>query len=125
MEFAYPAIFHPSESGNIAIVFPDLPGCFSQGKDVANAVYMAQSGLKQWLEYLTDKGLEIPVPSAPQAVHPQEPGEYVTLVRAELRDAHAVRRNVSLPAWMNDEVNKKGISLSRVLQDALVTQLAS
>ena len=124
MEYIYPAIFHPGESGNIAIVFPDLPGCFSQGKDLANAMYMAASGLKQWIEYLTDKGLEIPAPSEPQDVKPENPGEYVTLIRAELKDKRSVRRNVSIPAWMNERVEKSNISLSRVLQEALIERFA-
>ena len=35
----------------------------------------------------------------------------------------AVRRNVSLPAWMNDAADKAHINISRVLQDALMEKL--
>ena len=34
-----------------------------------------------------------------------------------------VRRNVSLPTWLNDEVNASGINVSRFLQDALIERL--
>ena len=38
-------------------------------------------------------------------------------------DTKPVRRNVSLPSWLNYEVNEAGINVSRFLQDALVEKL--
>ena len=38
-------------------------------------------------------------------------------------DTTPVRRNVSLPSWLNDEVNASGINVSRFLQDALMERL--
>ena len=35
----------------------------------------------------------------------------------------AVRRNVSLPAWLNEKAENAGINVSRVLQDALIERL--
>lgn len=35
----------------------------------------------------------------------------------------AVRRNVSLPAWLNDKAEAAGVNFSRVLQDALIERL--
>jgi len=35
----------------------------------------------------------------------------------------AVRRNVSLPAWLNDKAENAGINFSRVLQEALMERL--
>ena len=35
----------------------------------------------------------------------------------------AVRRNVSLPAWLNDKAENAGINFSRVLQEALIERL--
>jgi len=34
-------------------------------------------------------------------------------------DGRTVKRTVSMPRWMNDRVAASGLSLSRVLQDAL------
>ena len=59
-EYVYPALFHPNEDGTFTITYPDLPGCISEGKSLGNAMYMAQSALSQWIEYLLDKKQEIP-----------------------------------------------------------------
>ena len=122
MEYVYPAVFHPNNDGSYTIHFPDLPGCVSEGKSMPNALYMAQSGLKQFLEYLIEKNMEIPSVSSVFDVE-LEPNEFANLVRAEIKEERSVRRNVSIPKWMDDEVSEAGLSLSRVLQDALVQRL--
>lgn len=121
-EYVYPAIFHPNKDGSFTITYPDLPGCVSEGKSLGNAMYMAQSALTQWIEYLTDKGQPIPVASNAQNITPS-PGEFVNLIRAEIKDGRAVKRTVSIPKWMDDQVSDAGLSLSRVLQDALKDRL--
>ena len=50
-------------------------------------------------------------------------GEFVNLVRVELKDNRAVRRTVSIPKWMYDAATSANLSLSRVLQDALRERL--
>ena len=118
MEFVYPAIFHANDDGSYTITFPDLPGCISEGKSLANAMQMAQSALTQWVEYLSDREQVIP-PASSMAAITVEDGEFVNLVRAEVKDGRSVRRNVSIPKWMDEKVSESGLSLSRVLQDAL------
>ena len=49
-EYVYPAIFHANEDNTFTITYPDLPGCITEGKSLANAMYMAQYALTQWLE---------------------------------------------------------------------------
>ena len=121
-EYVYPALFHPNSDGSFTILFPDLPGCISEGKSLANAMYMAQDALTQWIEYLTDKKEAIPAPSDPRTLQP-DGDEFVNLIRAELKDTCAVRRTVSLPKWMDDKVTASGLSLSKVLQEALRDRL--
>lgn len=121
-EYVFPAVFHPNDDGSYTIVFPDLPGCISEGKTLGNAMCMAESGLKQWIEYLADEKTEIPHPSAIQAVEVQD-GEFASLIRVGVKDERAVRRTVSIPKWLDDMVADAGLSLSRVLQDALKERL--
>lgn len=121
-EYIYPAVFHANSDGSFTITYPDLPGCISEGKSLGNAMYMAQSALTQWIEYLTDKELEIPLASDLRDVEAGQ-NEFVNLIRAEIKDSRAVKRTVSIPKWMDDEVAKAGLSLSRVLQDALKDRL--
>ena len=122
MEYVYPAIFHANDDGSYTITYPDLPGCISEGKSLANAVYMAQSALTQWVEYLTDKNQPLPKASNVTGLE-VESGEFVNLVRAELKDGRAVKRTVSIPKWMDERAISSGLSLSRVLQDALSQRL--
>ena len=121
-EHVYPAIFHPNDDGSFSITFPDLPGCISEGKSLGNAMYMAQSALTQWMEYLVDKRQTIPSASNFNSLETAQ-GEFVNLVRAEVKDGRAVKRTVSIPKWMDDKVIESGLSLSRVLQDALKERL--
>ena len=121
-EYVYPAIFHPNEDGSFTITYPDLPGCISEGKSLGNAMYMAQSALTQWIEYLTDKKQDVPVASALGCLE-TAPGEFINLVRADIKDGRAVKRTVSIPKWMDDKVTEAGLSLSRILQDALKDRL--
>ena len=81
-EYVFPAIFHPNEDRTFTITYPDLPGCISEGKSLGNAMYMAQSALTQWIEYLTDKEMEIPAPSDLKVIE-TEPEEFVNLIRAD------------------------------------------
>jgi predicted RNase H-like HicB family nuclease len=123
MEYVYPAIFHQNKDESYTITYPDLPGCISEGKNLGNAMYMAQSALTQWISYLVDKKQKIPSATAAQKIKTSK-GDFVNLICAEVKDAKAVKRTVSIPKWMDDKVIQSGLSLSRVLQDALVERLA-
>ena len=88
----------------------------------SNAISMAQSALTQWIEYLTDK--KQPIPSASNLADIKiTQNEFINLIRADIKDTRAVKRTVSLPKWMDDMVIEAGLSLSRVLQDALKDRL--
>lgn len=121
-EFVYPAVFHANDDGSYTVTFPDLPGCISEGMSVGNAMVMAQSALSQWIEYLTDKKENIPQASELKSVTAKD-DEFVNLIRADVKDGRAVRRTVSIPKWMDERVSEAGLSLSRVLQDALMERL--
>jgi len=123
MEYVYPAIFHRNDDKSYTIIFPDLPGCISEGKTLGNAIYMAQSALTQWIGYLTDKKQDIPNASPAKKLKAPK-GDFVNLIRAEVKNTQAVKRTVSIPKWMDDKVTQSGLSLSRVLQDALREKLS-
>lgn len=122
-EYIYPAVFHLNgDDDSYTVTFPDLPSCITEGKDLSNALYMAQDLLTQWAAYCEEKGEALP-PASRIEDTACEPGEFVNLVRAVVRDDRAVRRTVSLPKWLDDQVSSAGLSLSRVLQDALKERL--
>ena len=123
MEYVYPAIFHRNKDESYTVTYPDLPGCISEGKNLGNALFMAQSALKQWIGYLTDKELEIPSASAFESIKTSKV-ELVNFICVEVKDTKAIKRTVSIPKWMDEKVVQSGLSLSRVLQDALSERLA-
>ena len=123
MEFIFPAIFHKNDDGSFTISYPDLPGCISEGKTLGNAMYMAQSALTQWIGYLLDKKQEIPNATPVKQIKTQK-DDFINLICADIKDSRAVKRTVSIPKWMDDKVIQSGLSLSRVLQDALKEKLA-
>ena len=118
MEYVYPAVFHINRDNSYTITYPDLPGCVSEGKSLENAIYMAQSALLQWLSYLSDEKQEIPNASSIKSISTSGE-EFASLIRIETKEDRAIKRTVSIPKWMDDRVVESGLSLSRVLQDAL------
>ncbi|MDR2598904.1 MAG: type II toxin-antitoxin system HicB family antitoxin [Oscillospiraceae bacterium] len=122
MDYVYPAIFHTNEDKSFTISFPDLSGCLSEGKSLANAMYMAEQALTQWIEYLIDSKQNIPTPSNLDNVKTKH-NEFVNLVRIEIKENRAIKRTVSLPKWMDDKASDMGLSLSRVLQEAVVKKI--
>jgi predicted RNase H-like HicB family nuclease len=122
MEYIYPALFQTNDDGSYTITYPDLSGCISEGKNLSNAMDMAQSALTQWMEYLIETKTPIPNPSDIKKVN-SNGNEFVSLIRANVKDGRAVKRTVSLPKWMDEKVSENGLSLSRVLQDALASKL--
>lgn len=122
MDYIYPAIFEQNSDNSFTITYPDLPGCISEGKSLGNAIDMAHSALTQWIEYLLDEKETIPAPSNIKILNPSS-NQFVNLIRTELRDNRAVRRTVSIPGWLDIKASDAGISLSKVLQDALKERL--
>ena len=123
LEYVYPAIFHKNNDNSYTVIFPDLSGCITEGKSLAEAMRMAQSAINQWIEYSKDKNLQIPKPTEINNIKVNS-NEFVRLIRTDIKDSHAVKRTVSIPKWMDERVTEAGLSLSRVLQDALKQRFA-
>ena len=123
LEYVYPAIFHKNNNNSYTVIFPDLSGCITEGKSLAEAMRMAQSAINQWIEYSKDKNLQIPKPTEINNIKVNS-NEFVRLIRTDIKDSHAVKRTVSIPKWMDERVTEAGLSLSRVLQDALKQRFA-
>ena len=129
MKYVYTAVFTPSEdNAKIYVRIPDLPGCVTTGHDIQDAMEQITDAASGWLVVAEDEGLEIPS-AAPQSRIPRKEGDTLSLVRVDtiayraMTDTHAVRKNVSLPAWMANLADKKGMNCSQILQDALKERL--
>lgn len=127
-KYVYPAIFE-SENGMYNISFPDLPGCYTCGDNLADAMVMAEDVLGGWLSRAEEKGADIPKASEASAIAVPT-GGFITLVLAdtfEYRRKHsnkAVKKTLSIPSWLNDAAEAHAINFSKVLQDALCEKLS-
>lgn len=126
MKTAYAAIFTPTESGFVVHV-PDF-NVGTQGDDLAEAIEMTRDLLGIMGIDMQDGGEELPQPTPIENVQ-RDKQSFVTYVDIDFEeyrrkaDNRAVRRNVSLPAWLDHEASKAGINVSAVLQEALKNQL--
>lgn len=127
MKAAYPIVMSSGEK-YIVVFIPDF-NINTQGEDYADAMEMARDAIGLMGIDMEDDGQDLPVPSELEAVSATHPGDSVTLVDidfAEYRrrnDMRTVRRNVSLPSWLNAAAEKAGVNVSAVLQNALKREL--
>lgn len=130
MKLVYPAYFSPlTEQPGYCVTFPDLPGCVTQGKDIADAIYMAIDAASGWILDEIEEQNKLPVPTPLEKIKIEEKGDFVNLVVLDI-DAYAekfgekaVRKNCTIPAWLNSIAEKSNINFSTVLQEALKKQL--
>jgi predicted RNase H-like HicB family nuclease len=123
---AYPVVFTRLDDGYMAYV-PDME-INTQGDSLAEAIEMARDAIGLMGIDMQDGKKDVPQPSqADQIKH--EPGEIISMVDIDFdeyrraNDTRTVRRNVSLPSWLNVEAEKAGINVSAVLQAALKQEL--
>ena len=126
MKLVYPAIFYPDEEGRYTVEVPDLPGCVTFGDSLAEAIYMGEDAASGWVLSELEEGKEVPAASQIGEIRPEE-GEngFVSLLTLDM-DAYsekygrkAVRKNLTIPAWLNTFAEKQKINFSQVLTEAL------
>lgn len=125
MRKAYKIILVPEDQG-YTVFIPDFESG-TQGKDLADALYMARDAIGSLGITMQDMGREIPEPGA--AEYELQPGEiesYVDVDFAEYRrkkDNKKVRKNVMIPSWLNEVAESENINFSRILEEALKERL--
>lgn len=130
MKLIYPAIFYPFENGDgYTVELPDLPGCVSEGDTLADAILMGTDAASGWILDELEDGNEIPAASSASELQPEEGGIVNLLVLdmdayAEKYGNKAVRKNITIPAYMETYLENHGLSLSKVVQDAISGYMA-
>ena len=132
MKLIYPACFYPCDEmqGAYTVVVPDLPGCVTEGVNLAEAIAMAQDAASGWVLDELEEGRSAPAASALERVHADEyENGFVSLIvldmdaYAEKYGKKAVRKNVTIPAWLNSTAEARRINFSQVLQEALLEKV--
>lgn len=126
MKLVYPAIFTPYEdgTGGYVVEFPDLPGCVTEGDDMAEALFMAEDAASGWVLTELEDGKKAPEASEYSRIDTKE-GQLISLVALDMESyaakygSKAVKKTLTIPAWLNTFVEQNGISCSKVLQEAL------
>lgn len=131
MKYIYTAILIPEEDGSGFFArIPDLPGCITTGKDIPDAVEQITDAASIWLVDAEDDHPEDINPATAQSELGHPDNAIFTMIQVDTIayrasiDTRAVRKNVSLPAWMANLADQRGINCSQVLQEGLLQKLA-
>lgn len=120
----YPALF-TQDGDYILVTFPDIPEAITQGKDIQEAFEMAT----EVLGFALEDYKEHPKPTSPSDLKEQFPDSYIALIQidmlAYMKKYHAnkVRKNVTIPEWLNELAEENNVNFSQVLTEALEMKL--
>ncbi len=128
MKLIYPAVFKPfsDQSGGYVVEFPDLPGCVTEGKDLEQAIEMGIDAASGWILGELEDGEKIPSASNYSEIVAKT-GCMVNMLLLDMDSYEekygekAVRKNLTIPAWLNTFAEKNNINFSKILQDALLS----
>lgn len=113
--------------GGYAVWVPDMD-INTQGAGLAEAIEMARDAIGLMGIDMQDDKKAIPEPSKMEDINPAA-GEIVSMVDVDFdayrraNERRIVRRNVSLPSWLNDAAEQAGLNVSAVLQAAIKKEL--
>lgn len=122
---AYPVLMKRTDDGYY-VEIPDMDTA-TQGNNIAEAIEMARDAIGlMGIDYQGD-GETIP---EPYSVEFSADGfDISTLVDIDFLEYRkklenkAVKKNCTIPYWLNEQAEKEGINFSRLLQEALATKL--
>jgi len=99
----YPIAIEPrTEHSDYGVVIPDLPGCFSAGETLEDAIAGAEEAGLAWIDAALDAGESVPPPSPLEAIRarPEYAGWILSLATID-------------PAALDDTVERVNITLPR------------
>lgn len=126
MKQAYPVIITKDKDFFVASI-PDFE-TGTQGESLAEAIEMARDAIGMCGCYMQDEKKDIPIPTDIENVT-KEASDILTLVDVdfdEYRKKHemrTVRKNVTIPSWLNEEAESANINFSALLQKAIKAEL--
>lgn len=128
MKTCYPIILTPLENNEGYLVHvPDFD-IDTHGTDLANALEMAKDAIELYGISCEDHHDPIPAPSSLDAVTCED-NEIKLAVNADfaayrrMLDNRAVKKNCTIPSWLNEKAEQANINFSAVLQEALKQRL--
>lgn len=127
--YRYWAVFHHADDG-ISVNFPDFPGCLTCGDTEDEAYRMASEALELHLYGMERDHDIIPDPSLLKTLMTElKSNEAIVEIKANMLTArgaianYAIKKNLTIPQWLNEEALKYDLNFSQVLQEALKERL--
>lgn len=127
MKNSYPIVLTPDKVGYVVYV-PDFD-INTEGDTLTEAIEMARDAIGLMGIDMEDDKKELPVPTPVGSVEKTTADDIISLVDVDFteyrrqNDMRAVRRNVTLPSWLDAAAAKSGINVSAILQRALKQEL--
>jgi predicted RNase H-like HicB family nuclease len=128
MKNAYPIVMTQGKK-YVVVFIPDF-NINTQGSDIPDAIEMARDAIGLMGIDMQDDGEVLPEASSLADIQAKTPaGGIVSLVDvdfAEYRrknDLRTVKKNCTIPSWLNFEAERAGVNFSAVLQAALKNEL--
>ena len=129
MKYVYPAVFYPEENNTYSVIIPDLNNLATQGETLAEAIDMAVDACGLYIYTSMKDGEKLSQPSDIASIPIYEAGAFASLVSVDMTEyakkhnEKAVKKTLTIPAWLNTEAVNAGINFSAVLQEALQERL--
>ncbi len=126
-KYVYPAVIR-FEDDTYYVSFPDIRNCFTDGDTLAEAIEMAEDVLALTLCKYEDDEKELPNVSDIKGLGKAE-NETASLIFCDTteyrksNDKRAVKKTLTIPAWLNTKAEKAGVNFSQTLQNALIERL--
>ncbi|MCM1192909.1 MAG: type II toxin-antitoxin system HicB family antitoxin [Butyrivibrio sp.] len=127
MKNSYPIILMQDTVGYVVYI-PDF-NINTEGDTLTEAIEMARDAIGIMGIDMEDEGETLPEPTAISSVKTESATDIVTLVDvdfAEYRrknDMKSVKKNCTIPSWLNFEAEKAGVNFSAILTSALKREL--
>ncbi len=124
-KYFYPAIFS-KEANKYNVKFLDFEDIFTFGEDFDDAYYMAQDALYNMLPEYKDN---LPEPTFDYMNIKVSDGDFITMVELDILEhekkisSKTVNTTVTMPEWLKNMADTKGLNFSKVLQDGLKKEL--
>lgn len=127
MKKVYPIILSKGSSDNYIVYIPDFH-INTEGMDEGHAIEMARDAIGIVGIDMEDENEKLPNPTDLKDIETQK-GDIVTLLDIDFseyrrkNDIRCIRKNCTIPSWLNSEAKKAGINFSAVLQAGLKKEL--
>lgn len=122
--YTFKAVFTTEPGGAYSVRFPSLDGCYTQGENFEQARQMAAEAMSLHLYGMEQDGEAVP-PSdidTPYTLAENEMSVPIVAWMTPFRDAmenRAIKKTLTIPAWLNDAAERRGVNYSQILQAAL------